>query len=238
MQDARCGGKGRIERAGCHCSLSRWWCFHLQCRSFRMAVVTAADMIYASHQRYPKCGTKCRVGEMKRRMRNIMKIFTAGAVIVSSLLCTASLFLMVRTHFVSDEINVYRTSTQWVGSLLASSGRVYIVEQFAPSLPRPASPIGWSYVTYAADVNVDRSEQPNDRFGFRWGSWESGGPSGMTIRFAGVPLWFLVILFGAAPALRIIRRRKYPEGRCRNCGYDLRATPERCPECGRIPKLT
>jgi hypothetical protein len=55
-----------------------------------------------------------------------------------------------------------------------------------------------------------------------------------------VPYWFPALLTAAAPALRIASAararsrggRRTRRGLCRACGYDLRATADRCPECG------
>jgi hypothetical protein len=51
-----------------------------------------------------------------------------------------------------------------------------------------------------------------------------------------VPYWAAAGLFALLPTARLVRRarRRFPAGCCARCGYDLRATPGRCPECGTI----
>jgi hypothetical protein len=58
------------------------------------------------------------------------------------------------------------------------------------------------------------------------------------VRHVGFPHWLPAILFALAPTYWLLgprrrERRRRRLGLCLNCGYDLRASPERCPECGR-----
>jgi hypothetical protein len=58
---------------------------------------------------------------------------------------------------------------------------------------------------------------------------------------SGIPLWLLIAVTAVLPlrwAVRFLARwraKRQRPGICRRCGYDLRATPERCPECGAAP---
>lgn len=84
---------------------------------------------------------------------------------------------------------------------------------------------------------------------FLWGAFGAAGADGFGpwrgFRFFVVrlPLWFVFLVSAVLPAAweihhrrRFGRRQRARAGFCFNCGYDLRESPERCPECGTIPK--
>jgi hypothetical protein len=50
------------------------------------------------------------------------------------------------------------------------------------------------------------------------------------------PCWVLALLTAAPPAIWMIRRNRprVTPGLCTVCGYDLRATPNQCSECGTV----
>lgn len=66
--------------------------------------------------------------------------------------------------------------------------------------------------------------------------------SGRTHSSVTVPYWFLALLTAVLPTARLVgrarRRRLVRAGRCPTCGYDLRGSPRRCPECGAAPATT
>jgi hypothetical protein len=69
-------------------------------------------------------------------------------------------------------------------------------------------------------------------------------PSGSTMKLFAVqdvPLWFAAAAFGLLPSSWMLRHwmsGRRPIGACIHCGYDLRATPDRCPECGAFSPAT
>ena len=69
--------------------------------------------------------------------------------------------------------------------------------------------------------------------GFVHMAYDQPPPHACRFTYVAVPLWLPLLLSAALPALWLRRRvRRHPPGLCAVCGYDLRATPEKCPECG------
>jgi hypothetical protein len=93
--------------------------------------------------------------------------------------------------------------------------------------PRHTGALGVDVFTYDGQRRPEKSNKPI--------------PSDPGAAFAVVALHpaLLAIPLLACPTLWVIaafrRRRRAGRGLCERCGYDLRASPGRCPECGTVP---
>ncbi|HZN66090.1 MAG TPA: hypothetical protein VFB66_12415 [Tepidisphaeraceae bacterium] len=178
---------------------------------------------------------------MKRRLLNFLTL-------LSLLLCVAVLALWIRSFSVNDEIYVgywnYRRHPNHPRIAVASSASVLRAPgasliRFSnncvgtiggPCRRGPARNDGhWLHKRH---VPAGKSSVPLPR---EWLGFHYGRSSGvLQVMF---PDYAVLGVAAALPLLRMarsLRRRRGGEGGvCRFCGYDLRATPRRCPECGR-----
>lgn len=66
------------------------------------------------------------------------------------------------------------------------------------------------------------------------------GPAATARTFVAAPFWSVVLPFALPPAVHLLRRYcrdiRHRRGLCPHCGYDVRTTPAKCPECGLPPQ--
>jgi hypothetical protein len=88
----------------------------------------------------------------------------------------------------------------------------------------------------AGDDRMLRQAYGRGALGFEWLRWRPHDAADFDFAMLRVPLWAICVPTALAPLRRARRRARsiyrLKRGRCVDCGYDLRATPGRCPECG------
>jgi hypothetical protein len=170
---------------------------------------------------------------------------------LSLLLFVATIGMWARSYWVSD----FFPSKSGIHEIVLSRGGIQWDEGL---IPDPTT-----YLYKKPDhwhVHVSESPAVYDFDHFSWSSSQSppgtittttssqndGSIVSMTYdesmfnsRALTVPYWPISMVSAFLPIIAVLfRRRRFPIGSCRRCGYDLRATPDRCPECGTVQQPT
>ena len=143
----------------------------------------------------------------------------ASVSVLSLICCFATVGLWVRSYFAAEVW--WRTAAGRITWALLAD-RSSIILSHGAFNPAGSGPDGWHHRTWETLAEMEPT------FTYRRES------DSATINF---PAWLPALLFALAPAWWVVgpwrrqsKRRKL--GLCLNCGYDLRASPQRCPECG------
>jgi hypothetical protein len=143
------------------------------------------------------------------------------------MLCVVTVALWVRSGSVCDSLGLsWGAQTVWV-----TSGRSTVLVEW---MRWPGSEgRHWQRIVIPGGGPRPSPPRPLDS---RFGGYLGGGVRGTqwAVHF---PHWALIPVGTVAPLVWFVktgrRRRRSRAGLCPHCGYDLRATPGRCPECGR-----
>jgi len=141
-----------------------------------------------------------------------------------------------RTYYVSSWFGEFSVATHFVKVPPADWRRFVESAGTSPGLYNFGQPIN-------ADERREIPMSLAQRFGFPYRFGVSrrvaaalGGVGRVEIQRAWAPLWLFTLMFAILPSSRLIGRlrlkRRSRHGLCPTCGYDLRGSPNACPECG------
>ena len=150
------------------------------------------------------------------------RVLFTGCAVASFVLCVATAVAGVRSFYRKDKLEYVSASGRLV-MLISSKGRLDVLYRTGWT----GDP-GFTHIR-GAPGGVGATDYGDRLLGFGY----TRRPDG--VRYANVPYWSLAAasgLPGAIAARAAWKRRGKRRGVCTACGYDLRASRERCPECG------
>jgi len=158
---------------------------------------------------------------------------------VSLLLAVAIVFLWVRSHERREGVSrEWKTSTEFLAWNVESRySSLELSTSRGLEIGRPTAP---QYFYFdQTDYEFVRSPKHGPHWFPRRPVWFEHHPASSHV-VGGTDLiiayWLLLLPTLVLPAIAIVRhrrrRRRETNNLCPTCGYDLRATPDRCPECG------
>jgi hypothetical protein len=172
-------------------------------------------------------------------MRPLPRILLNAATLLSAVLCVATLVWWGRSYF-HREVRIG-----------AADGRLMLVgvessQQYADDLCGGGQNSRDAFLSM-----IDNATTAHGLLGLRYAAgqvqgssargWAWGGRYGVNYKVIAIPFAYPFVLLAILPVTYLYYRRRtlcrLKSGRCLSCGYDLRGTPVRCPECGAVPKV-
>ena len=180
---------------------------------------------------------------MKRFLRYIFNIAT----VCSLVLCLASGPLWIRSYRYCEWIQ-WRNARGFrsIGTAIGGARISFMITDWSK---RPDIFTGPTYVKEPPSPVFNWMIMLSSDTGSKFIEWQQAGFYRFEERRSAgawnavwiIPFWFIMLLTSVLPLIwsvkrwrAIAKRRRTMHGFCSECGYDLRATPDRCPECGAI----
>ncbi|CAN5510207.1 hypothetical protein BH09PLA1_BH09PLA1_28100 [soil metagenome] len=170
-------------------------------------------------------------------MRILRRRLFASVSVLSLILCLATVAAWCRSDRYSRQLSFRGVNNGTVHAYWATVqfGRIYLLSNHFARTPDWVGATGWS--CGSVQLTLPATDREFDDWVLRslvdLRYVDAGGGARGII----LPIWLPALLFALAPIYwllgprrRLAKRRRL--GLCLHCGYDLRATPGRCPECG------